>query len=345
MAHSNTTSLKKNFLTSFILTAIRRYAFNTKARVFCWQQCHIMLESGLGIEETLKIQSSTYEIADKPVLAKMFAEIHAEAQRGNFRAAISKYVSSSEAILFSSLGETKVSPIFGAVTRIAKIQELIFRALRKNLFGPIIVIFLCYAMTWAAGTYFIPGFTEFLPLDKWQGISKIFAAICLFVSEHYFIVGLGIILSLVLLFVATFNYSGPARNKLDKFPPFSIYKFMTGVSFLFTLLEFLSAGVDINERNLKRMEKSASPFVRNRIAAIRHHTSRGTPLGKAMLKAGNRFPIPELIPTMIAIEGKDNWVAQMQSYADMQIVRAEDTIQEKTALVNQLRFICCAWLL
>ena len=47
--------------------------------------------------------------------------------------------------------------------------------------------------------------------------------------------------------LAMVHWTGPGRTVLDRIAPFSLYRTVTGSAFLFVVLEFLGAGLDLND--------------------------------------------------------------------------------------------------
>ena len=93
------------------------------------------------------------------------------------------------------------------------------------------------------------------------------------------------------------HWTGPGRTALDRIAPFSLYRTITGSAFLFVALEFLAAGLDLNDRAFEDLKRHASPYARHRIGAIQRGMARGAGLGRAMALAGHGFPDPAWFPS------------------------------------------------
>ena len=109
-------------------------------------------------------------------------------------------------------------------------------------------------------------------------------------------------------------WTGPGRTVLDRIAPFSLYRTLTGSAFLFVTMEFLAAGIDVNDRTFEALKRAASPYARHRIAAIQGHMARGVGLGRSMVLAGHGFPDPSLVPVVAALDGAPGWERKLARF-------------------------------
>ncbi|MDR5671210.1 type II secretion system F family protein, partial [Burkholderia cenocepacia] len=87
---------------------------------------------------------------------------------------------------------------------------------------------------------------------------------------------------------------GNVRAWLDRYPPYSIYRLITGCGFLVALSSLQAAGFTV-ERSLARLAADATPWLRQRIDDMLFGVKSGLNVGEAMKNAGYRFPSEEIV--------------------------------------------------
>ena len=130
------------------------------------------------------------------------------------------------------------------------------------------------------------------------------------------------------------HWTGPGRTVLDRIAPFSLYRTITGSAFLFVALEFLGAGLDLNDRAFEDLKRHASPYARHRIGAIQRGMARGAGLGRAMALAGHGFPDPTLVPVAAALDGAPGWEDKLARFVERWVGRSEDLLKSRAAALN-----------
>ena len=123
------------------------------------------------------------------------------------------------------------------------------------------------------------------------------------------------------------HWTGPGRTALDRIAPFSLYRTITGSAFLFVALEFLAAGLDLNDRAFEDLKRHASPYARHCIGAIQRGMARGAGLGRAMALAGHGFPDPALVPVAAALDGAPGWEDKLARFVERWVGRSEDLLK------------------
>ena len=134
-------------------------------------------------------------------------------------------------------------------------------------------------------------------------------------------------------------WTGPGRTALDRVAPFSLYRTITGSAFLFVALEYLAAGLDLNDQAFEDLKRHASPYARHRIGAIQHGMARGAGFGRAMALTGHGFPDPALVPVAAALDGAPGWEKKLASFVERWVGRSEDLLKSRAAALNGVLLI------
>ena len=109
---------------------------------------------------------------------------------------------------------------------------------------------------------------------------------------------------------------------------------ITGSAFLFVVMEFLAAGIDVNDRAFEALKRSASPYVRHRIGSIQGFMARGAGLGRSMVLAGQGFPDPSLVPVVAALDGAPGWERKLARFVERWVGRSEELLRARAAALN-----------
>lgn len=106
--------------------------------------------------------------------------------------------------------------------------------------------------------------------------------------------GIGIILSIILVLATLGKFHGSIRNVLDKFPPWSTHRFISGTSFLSALLVLMESGRSLTDA-LRLVRPNASPYLAAKISYIEEQIREGSEFGEALAASTDQFPDFELI--------------------------------------------------
>ena len=96
----------------------------------------------------------------------------------------------------------------------------------------------------------------------------------------------------------------------------------------------LAAGIDVNDRAFEALKRSASPYVRHRIASIQGFMARGAGLGRSMVLAGHGFPDPSLVPVVAALDGAPGWERKLARFVERWVGRSEELLRARAAALN-----------
>ena len=107
-------------------------------------------------------------------------------------------------------------------------------------------------------------------------------------------------------------------------------------------MEFLAAGIDVNDRAFEALKRSASPYVRHRIASIQGFMAKGAGLGRSMVLAGQGFPDPSLVPVVAALDGAPGWEKKLARFVERWVGRSEELLRARAAALNGALLIVVA---
>lgn len=160
---------------------------------------------------------------------------------------------------------------------IGKINKLV----KTSLIMPCLLLLLIFGMIIGFRLEMVSIFLDILPFEKWTSNALIVYEFSSFVLNYWWIILAFFTGALIFIFKTISYITGPIRNILDKFPPYNIYKKITGATFLITFASLLKAGFPVNDA-LKNMEKNASIYLRKYIRKMIDNVSEGRDNGEAL---------------------------------------------------------------
>ena len=308
-----------------------------KARVDCFQTAADLLDAGFELERALAVTARA--LGGQGGRARLVASWGAALPAGRFAQAMADTVPAAEAMIFEAYGRVDAARLFAAAARVADLRERQMAAVRKALAMPLLLGLALVAMLWAAGGWFVPVLESVVPPERWGPAAGLFRATALWLYAYPLPFAAICAAVAVPVGLAMVHWTGPGRTVLDRIAPFSLYRTVTGSAFLFVVLEFLGAGLDLNDRAFEDLKRRAGPYARHRIGAIQRHMLRGAGLGRAMMLAGHGFPDPALVPVVAALDGVPGWEVKLGRFVARWVNRSEDLLRTRAAGLNAVLLI------
>ena len=267
-----------------------------KARVDVFRMVADLLDAGFSLERALEIAARAAKDQGQRGRAQLLGAWRRALLEDRFADAVAGSLPASEAMIFHAYGRVDAAMLFAAAARVAEMRERQIAAVWKALAMPLVLALGPGADAVGRRRPLHPRHREREPARA-VGLRRASLPQRLRLAQrqhpgvwrhapgsrrgrHGRDGGL--------------DRAGPHRSRQDR--AFSLYRTLTGSAFLFVTMEFLAAGIDVNDRTFEALKRAASPYARHRIAAIQGHMARGVGLGRSMVLAGHGFPDPSLVP-------------------------------------------------
>ena len=281
-----------------------KFEFNAKVRYKFYIKLAQLLENGVQLDTALKQIAFLASRKKGSVLAPLYSHWRSEITNGeNFGNCLGRFVPTSEAMLLEAGANTGflVDALYNTADALEK-QTRIKKAIISSSAYPVMLILMLIGAMMLTSNTIIPTFSEVLPIDQWQGSAKApiawrkpFAVASEFIRTNGEVMMFGLIGFLVVVSMSLPRWTGSLRTRFDSVVPWSLYKMWQGSAFLLSISAMMAAGVKLDEVSLNRMAKSADPYTRQRINAVKKWIASGENLGEALHKAGYKFPDEDLI--------------------------------------------------
>ena len=305
-----------------------------KARVDVFRMIADLLEAGFSLERALGIAAQVAKDQGQRARAQLLLSWRRALLEDRFAETAADALPASEAMIFHTYGRVDAGVLFAAAARVAEMRDRQLSAVWKALAMPLVLAAGLVLLLWAAGGYFVPVIETVSPPEEWSTGARLFRSMSTWFHANTLLFG-GMLAALVALTAwAMVAWTGPGRTLLDRIAPFSLYRTITGSAFLFVVMEFLAAGIDVNDRAFEALKRSASPYVRHRIASIQGFMARGAGLGRSMVLAGHGFPDPSLVPVVAALDGAQGWEKKLARFVERWVGRSEELLRARAAALN-----------
>jgi type II secretory pathway component PulF len=178
-----------------------------------------------------------------------------------------------------------------AVTQKKRIKSAI---VSNGAYPALLMVILVLALAVSAYNI-IPTFAEVLPLEQWEGSAKTVAQMSMFIQANGLPMLLGFFVLVAVVAWSMPNWTGKTRSIVETKFPWSLYRLSQGSSFLLSVGSLMSSGVKIDDASLNRIARRSSPYLKERINALKRQISAGHNLGDALFRTGKSFPDAEVI--------------------------------------------------
>ena len=311
-------------------------ALPRSARIDAYRTIAGLLEAGRDLESALLAAARSARGQGQRLRALALERWRRALRDGRFAEAVSAWVPASEAMVLHGYGGPNALALFAAAARVAELRERQAAAVAKALAMPSLLALAVVALLWAAGGHFVPVLETISPPESWTAHAQVFrgVSVWLYANPGTFLAAAAALAAA--LTAATLLWTGPGRTALDRLPPFNLYRMLVGSAFLFVVLEFPKAGIDLNDRTFETLRRNAAPYARHRIRAIQRGMRAGMGIGRAMVAAGHNFPDPALVHYIAALEEDRTWAEKTADFVDRWVARSDRTMRGRAAALNAL---------
>ncbi|WP_313025491.1 type II secretion system F family protein [Pseudomonas lopnurensis] len=240
---------------------------------------------------------------------------------------------------------------FQDCVRIIEVRQRISRLVRSIVVLPTLTWGLMWALLYVIAMWMVPSMTRRSDPDTFTGIPALLYQLSQVVSHYGWLI-IVVIVGMILISVLTLpRFCGleltptspvwkiqvsrllqGARLRLERIPPWSIYKALHGSIFLLNMAVMLRAGINQLDA-LDTLKRSATPWLRERLDAIHYGVSSGKNFGQALRLAGHQFPDPMAIHFLDALATRKTFATSMERFANRWLER---TLEQVAAISNSL---------
>jgi type II secretory pathway component PulF len=315
---------RKGGLVERITLAADRMAFNWPVREALYRHLSAQIENTVPINEALERFQARMVRRNKPSSAKIVGDLSRRMLNGATLAEVlSTWVPQDECSVIAS-GELggKLPRALDLIVETKRRLDRVNSALKASLVSPGIYLAAVYGMVWTIGRYVTPSLQQALPKERAQGMVYALYAAGDLANSWWALLPPIFLMGLVFAVVRSLPiWTGRHRVTAEKFFPYSFYRDIQGYAWLMSFSALLRTGAIADIEILKRQEQTATPWLNERLNAIRLRMNNGAFLADALLKKGNNgmpafgFPNPDIVDDIGSMAGFSDFAPRIASVA------------------------------
>lgn len=172
---------------------------------------------------------------------------------------------------------------------------------------PVIYLLAIYGMLWAIGMYFLPSIKDVVPESNVHGIGALLYMLGDFAISPWMLIPLIICaVAIGLILWALPNWISLYRIVAERFFPFSFYRDIQSYIWILTFASMLQAGMS-DTKILLDQSRAASPWLKQRLLAIRKRMVNGEGLASALKNTKFEFPNMDMIDDIASMADFDDF--------------------------------------
>lgn len=325
--------------------AIFQFKMNAKKRIRMWRKIQSMIRNGVPILEAIQemLRRAASKSKSHPDVI-MLNEWRIELQKGHrFSVAVASWVPSNEIMIIAAADDAgRLSDGFDSAMLVTRSNAAIKSAVIGGLAYPSFLFALALGMMWMFGTQVIPKFSMIAGDDsKWTGLASVVVKLSYFTQHYLLFVVIGLIVFIGAIFWSLSRWDSSLRIKLDKYPPFSIYRMVTGASWLISLSALIKSGVRL-EAALQKLASNSGLWMKNRIFAAIMGLRSGSTLGDALAKSGYNFPDEEIIDDLMVYSKLSGFDDALSILGNEWINEGVSRIRDQMKVLFSIAILCVA---
>ena len=228
-------------------------------------------------------------------------------------------------------------------TRVMEAKGEITGAVVKGLAYPIILTIVAFAVLYLFGFKVVPEFTKIVPAERFHGMAQVLIALSSF-ARNWIYISAGVVVAVVIaFFVSLSRWDGPLRVKMDRYPPYNIYRVVVGSTWLIGLSSMLEAGIRL-ENAMQQLADLADKWLKTRILGAMNGMRSGLTMGDALLRSGYEFPDREIIDDLGVYSSLSGFDEAISILGKEWLTESVTQIKGKMAVISGIALLSVACL-
>jgi len=320
---------------------LAKLSFDSRTRERCWKKLARQVKyTHLPLEQCFRLLLERAK-KDKNPVHHVYEHIVKSLRDGNtLGKALQGFAEPEEIMLINSGqtgGQASLAEGFAKAADLMEKKRKIKGGILKEVAYPIVVFCSVLGFLFLISTTLIPEMMRLSDPSKWTGAAWLLYQISTFVTSWYGLVSATVFVALLFFIgVSLKRWSGSGRVLADKIPPWSIYRVLVGISWLYAV----SILLQMKELKLVVILKSliddptTSDYLRSRLGPIYRSTVRGMSLGDALDSAGTGWPDPVLVDDLRTYSTLPGFNQQLGSIAQEMLNESMEKIQRGASILG-----------
>lgn len=276
-----------------------RLVFSEAVRLRVYRQIATMLVNGLPL---VRVLDDLYQRASargrkpsEPLAIAMFEWKRAVQNGRTLSEGMADWVPRAERLLVQAGEQSgRLEASLASAADVVQTSRKIRAAVAGGAAYPMLVLISILGYIYLFGAKVVPEFARLSDPSHWQGAAGSLYVMSLWVRQWMPAALIAGLAGILVVAYALPRWRGSSRLWVERLPPFSIYRLISGSSFLMAFSALLAAGITV-EKALYRQCEFAGPWLRERLEGALLGVKSGLNCGEALRHAGYGFPSAEIV--------------------------------------------------
>jgi len=268
--------------------------FGFEARTKFYQELSALLRAGMSKPDAiglLQVVASDEGKKQKDAMSIILSSMLRDMRNGkSFGEAVRRWVPSDDRMVLEATENSDDFPgQLEEYCRTLKQKRKIVGTIVGGLSYPVFLVLMVMGLLVYFGLYIVPDIGKLLPPEKWTGAAKFLAFLGRFASNYAIPTVISVSVLLTIVVITLPRWTGRVRRYFDYLPIYALYRVYTGISFILAISSLMRGGMaPINA--VERIMPLATPYVKEKLFAIRRGMLNGQDFGEALHMNGRTWP-------------------------------------------------------
>jgi len=313
-------------------------AFSWPTRQGFYRHLASQVANGISVDVAIDTFRVRLQRRKKPSSDKIVGDVARRMRDGaTLAGALGGWIPADEVSLIHS-GEISgnlprsLNLLIDAKRRVSRVNS----SLKAAMVNPAIYFIAVYGMIWTIGRFVIPNLQQALPIEQAHGLVYALYVAGNFANSYWILLPLCLLSLGIFIIVHSFSrWTGSNRIKAESFFPYSFYRDSQGYVWLMSFAALLRAGM-VDTEILKSQLNGASPWMKERLQAVRWRMDNGASLPAALLAKGKSglpalgFPNPDIVDDISSLAGFSDFPEKISVLATQWADELEQSVVDGT---------------
>ena len=241
--------------------------------------------------------------------------------------------------LMLSVGD--VSDLEGALMNLIRVTEGSTKMIRPIIGAiayPSFLFMMAILIIYGIGVYMVPPMIDAAPTVRWRGMALTLVNLSDWIKNYWAVAFASLPAVMAVIYFTIGIWTGTIRAIIDRLPPWSLYKVLTGISWLLALSALVKGGTPVSTA-LRALRRDSSRYLKERIDKTLVFINNGDNLGQALSKTGLDFPDKEIISDLKIYSELDNFEEALEALANDWLEESVYLIEQKASILNMVALL------
>ena len=319
---------------------LAKSSFDARTRERCWKKLARQLRhTHLSLEHCFRILQERAKKEKNPTHLIYGRIVQSLLNGDTIGKALSRYATPEEVMLIDSGqtgGEATLSEGFEKAADLLEKTRKIKGMILKEVAYPILLFCGVIGFLFTVSNLLVPQMALLSDPQKWTGSAWLLYKLSSFITSWYGAAAALLLMGGILLVWFSFkHWTGMGRSFADKIPPWSVYRILAGVSWLYATAILLQTRVKLVVILQRAIESpDTSPYLRSCLRPVYRFTMQGLSLGDALCSTPARWPAPILADDLRTYAALPGFNEQLGKIAEEMMEESMERIQRGASLLG-----------